>query len=207
VVFVELTPHPLLAHALQDCIDEYGTRGAVVSTLRRSEPGLLGLLDALGQAFVHGANPDWEAVTGGAGRFTAPPLYPWRRRRFRAADAVPNIPADLLPATGAIGAPQAVRPDGPSPVIPDEHHGPAGGIPGAADVRAGLRAALAEVLALDPAELESTIPVTRYGLDSVLAMDLGRRVLRRYGLVVPVKVLLQGGTLDEVAAQVAPVAA
>ncbi len=72
---------------------------------------------------------------------------------------------------------------------------------------AGLRATLAEVLALDPAQLEATTPLTRYGLDSVLAMDLSRRILRRYGVTIPVKTLLQGGTLEELAGQAAPVAA
>lgn len=199
VIFVEMTPHPLLAHALQEAIDEYGTSGAVVSTLRRDEPGLLGLLDALGQAYVYGANPDWEAVTGTDGRFTAPPLYPWHRRRFRVADAVPNIPADLLPAALADGAPR-------TDLIDEAWDGydPQDSTADAADVRAGLHATLAEVLALDPAELEPTVPVTRYGLDSVLAMDLSRRVLRRYGVVIPVKTLLQGGTLEELLDKAAP---
>jgi len=206
VVFVEMTPHPLLAHALQDAIDEYGTPGAVVSTLRRDEPGLLGLLDALGQAYVHGANPDWEAVTGTGGRFTAPPLYPWRRTRFRAVDAVPNVPADLLPAV-VDGAPRTELIGGSPTALGPEVRGPYEAAENPADVLAGLRATLAEVLALDPAQLEATTPLTRYGLDSVLAMDLSRRILRRYGVTIPVKTLLQGGTLEELAGQAAPVAA
>ncbi|HEV2636433.1 MAG TPA: type I polyketide synthase [Actinocrinis sp.] len=208
VLFVELTPHPLLAHAVQDSIDESGARAAVISTLRRTTPGLLGLLEALGQAYTHGANPDWAAVTG-VGTFAPPPRYPWQRRRFRAADAAPNLPADLLPLAGGLSArpgPAPAGARGDSGVEQVEHIAAMVGA-GAADVRTGLRAALAEVLALDPAELRSTIPVTDYGLDSVLAMDLRRRVQRRFGMVVPVKILLQGGTLDEAAAQAVPVAA
>ncbi|HET9170532.1 MAG TPA: acyltransferase domain-containing protein [Actinospica sp.] len=210
-LFVEFTPQRVLAHSLQDCIDEYGTPAAVVSTLRRAEPGLSGLLEALGQAYVHGADPDWEAVVGGTGRFASPPLYPWRRRRFRVADAEPNIPADLLPVVGggAATAPAPAAAVAVATIVQETAAAAAAGAPpdgvrGEVDVRAGLRATLAEVLALDPAELEHGIPMTRYGLDSVMAMDLGRRVLRRYGVVVPVKILLQGGTLDEVAAQAAP---
>jgi aryl carrier-like protein len=178
----------------------------VVSTLRRDEPGLLGLLDALGQAYVHGANPDWEAVTGTGGRFTAPPLYPWRRTRFRAVDAVPNVPADLLPAV-VDGAPRTELIEGSPTALGPGVRGPYEAAENPADVLAGLRATLAEVLALDPAQLEPTTPLTRYGLDSVLAMDLSRRILRRYGVTIPVKTLLQGGTLEELAGQAAPVAA
>lgn len=215
VLFVELTPHPLLAHAIQESIDESGAPAAVISSLRHGAAGLAGLLEALGQAYCRGADPDWEAVAD-CGVFTALPMYPWQRRRFRAADAVPNVPADLVPMRGrgalqgadaatprtAIRRPRASTAVGhaeaPHPAVPAHEQ---------ADARHALRTAIAEVLALNPAEVELSMPVTAYGLDSVMALDLSRRVLKSYGLIVPIRLLLQGGTLDDAAAAVLRAAA
>jgi aryl carrier-like protein len=119
VLFVEMTPHPLLAHSVQECVDDAAAPAAVVSSLRRSEPGLSGLLGALAQAYGYGARVDWRAVAEPwGGRFAAPPPYPWQRRSYGVADAAPVVPASLVagPRPSAVSGLRAVATSADEPV-------------------------------------------------------------------------------------------
>lgn len=206
VLFLEMTPHPLLAHAIQENLQHSTTPAAVISSLCRQDPGLIGLLGALGRAYTHGADPDWGAVTG-AGRFAELPSYPWRSRVFRARDAVPNVPPALL---GDGGSPRRARFEArrraarkPQRAQSVKYLPPldtaAARQSNVADPGRAVREETAALLALDPLLLDLDVPVTALGLDSVLATELTRRIEHRYGLRLPIRALLQGSTLREVA--------
>uniref|UniRef100_UPI002FC73427 SDR family NAD(P)-dependent oxidoreductase n=1 Tax=Actinopolyspora erythraea TaxID=414996 RepID=UPI002FC73427 len=62
--FVEASPHPVLAAALQQTIDAEGSSAAVVPTLQRGQGGMRRFLLAAAQAFTGGVSVDWTAAYG-----------------------------------------------------------------------------------------------------------------------------------------------
>ncbi|WP_239157704.1 type I polyketide synthase [Streptomyces sp. SID13726] len=81
-LFVEVSPHPVLTTAVQDCLDERGG-GVALGTLRRDQGGPERFLDSLGQAYVHGAQVDWAALyTGTDVERVDLPTYAFQRRRY-----------------------------------------------------------------------------------------------------------------------------
>ena len=66
-VFLEMSPHPVLVPAVQDAVDEVGTTGVAVGSLRRDDGGPERFLRSLAEAFVRGAPVDWRTVLGTTG--------------------------------------------------------------------------------------------------------------------------------------------
>ncbi|MEV1294072.1 beta-ketoacyl synthase N-terminal-like domain-containing protein [Pseudonocardia sp. NPDC049635] len=83
-MFVETTPHPVLATALRATAEAAGTPDVTtVGTLRRGDGGVARLLHSFAEAWVAGAEVDWSAT--GADRVPRRvdlPTYPFQRERF-----------------------------------------------------------------------------------------------------------------------------
>ncbi|UQA90608.1 type I polyketide synthase [Streptomyces halobius] len=92
--FLEMSPHPVLAMAVEETAAAHGAadRVAVIGSLRRDEGGLGRFVTSLAEAHVAGVAVDWSPFHVGARR-AALPTYPFQRERFwltagsRAADA------------------------------------------------------------------------------------------------------------------------
>ncbi|MEU2272694.1 type I polyketide synthase [Streptomyces olindensis] len=84
-VFLEMSPHPVLAPAVEECLDAAGTDGRALGTLRRGEGGEPRFRQALAEAYAAGVVPDWRSLFPGA-RAVPLPTYPFRRRRYWLAD-------------------------------------------------------------------------------------------------------------------------
>ncbi|MDW8808989.1 type I polyketide synthase, partial [Streptomyces scabiei] len=82
-VFVEISPHPVLVGAIQGTLDTVDGTTAVLGTLRRGPGGRPErFLEALAEAYAHGADVDWTALLAGtAGRRVELPTYPFQRSR------------------------------------------------------------------------------------------------------------------------------
>ncbi|WP_336924241.1 type I polyketide synthase, partial [Streptomyces sp. JWR5-1] len=82
-LFVEVSPHPVLALGLQGTIEDAGVEAATVGTLRRDHGGLDRVLLSVGEAWAHGAEVDWSAVFGpGEAPHVDLPTYAFQRERF-----------------------------------------------------------------------------------------------------------------------------
>ncbi|WP_394836501.1 SDR family NAD(P)-dependent oxidoreductase [Pendulispora rubella] len=79
--FIEVSPHPVLALAVQSALEAAGSEGAVVPSLRRDEGDLARLLSSAGELHVAGLELDWKALFPGARR-VALPTYPFQAQRF-----------------------------------------------------------------------------------------------------------------------------
>ncbi|KMS66614.1 hypothetical protein ACH49_29320, partial [Streptomyces leeuwenhoekii] len=80
-LFVEVSPHPVLAMAIQETLDEVG--GAMLSTLRRDDGGSARFLTSLAEAHVRGADVRWSAHSGQAAGTRVPlPTYPFEDIRY-----------------------------------------------------------------------------------------------------------------------------
>ncbi|MFI0942967.1 beta-ketoacyl synthase N-terminal-like domain-containing protein, partial [Streptomyces sp. NPDC021020] len=97
-VFVEVSTHPVVVPALQQCFEAAGIDAHAAGTLRRGEGGPAQLALALGQAFAAGAPVDFRAWHGGASAARAVdlPTYAFDRQRYWLPTARP----------GAAGGPQ-----------------------------------------------------------------------------------------------------
>jgi acyl transferase domain-containing protein len=81
-VFVEVSPHPVLAAAIAATLDDEGTQRPVVTgTLRRDDGGAGRLLASFAEAHVHGVAVDWAAVLGGGQRVELP-TYAFQRQHY-----------------------------------------------------------------------------------------------------------------------------
>ncbi|MEH0420578.1 SDR family NAD(P)-dependent oxidoreductase [Streptomyces sp. B21-083] len=90
--FVESSPHPVLAPAVQEVLEDTGATGVVVGSLRRDDGGQERLLLSLGEAHVQGVPVDWAPALGPTGRTSRPaatepppadlPTYAFQRTRY-----------------------------------------------------------------------------------------------------------------------------
>ena len=80
-VFVELAPHPLLTHAVQQTADGLDMTVAVLAATRREQPLPHGLRDLLGNLHSVGAEVDFSVLYPG-GRLLDAPLPAWTHQRL-----------------------------------------------------------------------------------------------------------------------------
>ncbi|MEU8383736.1 beta-ketoacyl synthase N-terminal-like domain-containing protein [Streptosporangium sp. NPDC048865] len=80
-VFLEISPHPVVAHSVTETLSENGFEDVFVGTsLRRNQPEPLTFLVALGTAHCHGVDVDWRRLQPSGGLADLPP-YAWQHRR------------------------------------------------------------------------------------------------------------------------------
>jgi acyl transferase domain-containing protein/acyl carrier protein len=112
-VFVELSPHPVLAVAVGDCVDEAragagtdldGAGPAVVGTLRRGDGGAGRFLLSLGEAWTRGAGVAWDRVFPAGARTVELSTYPFARERFWLTSARSWAAGANRPAAGTRAA-------------------------------------------------------------------------------------------------------
>ncbi|MFF0746328.1 type I polyketide synthase, partial [Streptomyces sp. NPDC004111] len=91
-VFVEASPHPVLAAGVRDIADAAESAVVVTGSLRRDHGGPAQFLGALAELSVHGAATDWAAVFAGTGaRRVGLPTYAFQRERFWIEPSAPAV--------------------------------------------------------------------------------------------------------------------
>ncbi|HVK23831.1 MAG TPA: type I polyketide synthase [Actinokineospora sp.] len=81
-LFIEVSPHPILAGAVKDILADAGVDADALGTLRRGEGGFHRFAMAAAQAYVAGAGVAWPRLVGPVGRRVDLPGYAFDRRRF-----------------------------------------------------------------------------------------------------------------------------
>ncbi|MEV4050117.1 type I polyketide synthase [Amycolatopsis sp. NPDC049688] len=81
-LFVEISPHPILAGAVQEILADAAIDGTAVGTLRRGEGGRRRFLLALAAAHVRGAGVDWPRLLGPVTRHPDVPVSAFDRQRY-----------------------------------------------------------------------------------------------------------------------------
>ncbi|MGA5824146.1 type I polyketide synthase [Kitasatospora sp. NPDC094028] len=102
--FLECSPHPVLAMAVEDTAADAGARAVVLGTVRREDGGPARLLTSLAEAHVRGVRIDWRPALAG-GRLVDLPTYAFQRRRYWLAQDAARAGAPLEPC----GLDRAVR--------------------------------------------------------------------------------------------------
>ncbi len=83
--FLEMSPHPVLAMAVEQTVTAHGPAGrvGVVGSLRRDEGGLARFLLSLGEAHTAGVKTDWAACFADSGARRVPlPTYAFQHKRY-----------------------------------------------------------------------------------------------------------------------------
>ena len=107
-LFVEVSPHSVLAMGVQETAEAAGDEAVTVGSLRRGEGGLDQFVASLAQAYAQGASVDWRSLFVGARRVELP-TYAFQRRRYwldapkvdPAGDRLLGPPVEL-PDSGAV---------------------------------------------------------------------------------------------------------
>ncbi|MEU5698691.1 SDR family NAD(P)-dependent oxidoreductase [Streptomyces aurantiacus] len=89
-LFIEASPHPVLALAMEETIEQADMPATVVPTLRRDHGDTVQLTHAAAQAFVAGAPIDWRRwfPTEPTPRTVDLPTYAFQRQRYWLVDTV-----------------------------------------------------------------------------------------------------------------------
>jgi acyl transferase domain-containing protein len=82
-VFVEVGPHPVLLAAVGECLGPESNSGRLITTLRRNQDDIVGVLSCAGALYVGGHPISWEAVYGKHAPAVSLPNYPYQRQRFQ----------------------------------------------------------------------------------------------------------------------------
>ncbi|HMY14986.1 MAG TPA: SDR family NAD(P)-dependent oxidoreductase [Polyangium sp.] len=106
-LFLEISPHPILLHSIEDTLREMSKEGAAIASLRRHESERRGMVDALGSLHVHGHELAWNRLYPLDGRCTSLPTYPWQRDRYWLPDDI----RARLPSVRHTSASTAADPD------------------------------------------------------------------------------------------------
>ncbi|MEU7298429.1 beta-ketoacyl synthase N-terminal-like domain-containing protein, partial [Streptomyces exfoliatus] len=190
-LFIEMSPHPVLALAVQQTAEAADLPAAALGTLRREEGGTQRLLLAFGEAFCHGAAVDWSAVlpartTGTTGTARAElPTYAFQRRRHW----ISGQPDAARPLSSAATVPTpsaAALPEDPEDAYEAE---PSRSLTGPAALEL-VRAHTAAVLGYDSAsEIEPRRTFKELGIDSAMVVELRNRLVTATGRKLPTTVV------------------
>ncbi|MFJ3811647.1 acyltransferase domain-containing protein [Streptomyces sp. NPDC090073] len=183
-VFVELSPHPTLSHALSQNLRALDVRDPLVlGSMRRDTDDAQTFRAALAALAVHGHRLHPRAVAP-HGHITDIPLARWRHQRF--------WPDDPSRADGR----QAPKPEAALSAEPghsEARHEPE-------EVLTRLRQTVATIMGYLPDHLDTDAPLTGLGLDSLMAARIQAAVERDFGLRLPSGVLTTGATIKDTAA-------
>lgn len=191
--FLEIGPHPVTATALRDGLSARGRRGLVLATLRRDEPQLRTLLDALAALYCAGQPLLWERLHGPApeGRPASLEPAPWELEDGATEDGATAAFDRLdLPATNAALDRETLLALDPARRV--------------AALEEYLLEQGARVLKTRPSELDPDRSWLELGLDSLRATELRARVQGDLCVTLSLVRFLAGITVRELAAEMLP---
>ncbi|WP_338492375.1 SDR family NAD(P)-dependent oxidoreductase [Streptomyces sp. SJL17-4] len=183
-LFIEMSPHPVLALAVQQTAEAADLPVAALGTLRRDEGGPQRLLLAFGEAFCHGADVDWSAVLPAGDTRAELPTYAFQRRRHWVSGQ--SDTARALPSAGTAPTASVRTPEDTADAQDAE---PTRSLTGPAALEL-VRAHTAAVLRYDSAaEIEPRRTFKELGIDSVMVVELRNRLVAATGRKLPTTVV------------------
>ncbi|MCR6487407.1 acyltransferase domain-containing protein [Amycolatopsis sp. OK19-0408] len=188
VVFVEISPHPILHSAIEDGIEAAGRTATVIGSLERDRPEAETMLRALAIAYAAGCDPDWARLTAG-GTFVPLPGYPWQGERHWVDDG------------GAWTSPVIALPGRQDP--PAESRDRLRGGPSTPEECAeDLLRRTSALLGVDTGEVDLAVPLTHLGMNSLFAVKLAYQLRSDLDIAISVRELLQAPSIAGLAAAI-----
>ncbi|MBM7845190.1 type I polyketide synthase [Herpetosiphon giganteus] len=81
-IFVELSPHPVLASPMSELLSAQKVDGVVLPSLRRGEHEQTTIAASLSRLYTLGAALDWQKLVPNKGTFVPLPMYPWQLKAY-----------------------------------------------------------------------------------------------------------------------------
>jgi acyl transferase domain-containing protein len=202
---VEVGPHPDLLALTGQAVPD--APWSATASLRRGQDDWRELLTGVASLYVLGAPVRWEElIAGQGGRHISLPTYPFQRERYWIsapdepnARAIERVAADPFfqsqwAATNARGTNStSLTRDLLRELAPAARAGA---------LQTYLQVESARVLGLLPERLDTTAPLSSFGFDSLMAVQLKNRIEADIGAIVPMVQFLRG---QSVAQLVSPV--
>jgi acyl transferase domain-containing protein len=181
--FVEVSAHPVLAAAVSETAEALaGGNVVAIGSLRRGEGGPRRFMVSLGEAWAHGVDVDWGAALGGRGDpgRVRLPGYAFQRQRYWLAAGGAGAAGAPTPAAGAANGAATVQLAGGSLARR------LAAVPASERERTTLELVRAETAAVlghpSPAAIDARRAFKQLGFDSMLAMELRKRLSAATGL-------------------------
>ncbi len=80
--FIEMSPHPVLLHAINQNIEERKATAVAVTSFQRDKNELIEFYKNIGELYSAGYSFDWKAVYPNIGEFVELPNYAWQKERY-----------------------------------------------------------------------------------------------------------------------------
>jgi acyl transferase domain-containing protein/acyl-CoA synthetase (AMP-forming)/AMP-acid ligase II len=201
-IFIEVGPKPTLIGLSRACVS--GERAVWIPSLKEGVDEWQTLLSAAARVSLLGGPIDWHRFDGDYDRkLVTAPTYPFQRRGYWLNDGGTAAPRPVT-APGALAE---------LPAEPERSDGGAGGdvslsrddvlsaAPGARLqlLESYLRSEIARALQFDPYGLDPRQPLKDAGLDSIMMLDIRKRVERTLAVPLPVVSLAEGATIADLA--------
>jgi acyl transferase domain-containing protein/acyl-CoA synthetase (AMP-forming)/AMP-acid ligase II/acyl carrier protein len=196
-VFLEVGPRPVLLGLARRALGP-GER-AWLASLRADAGDWAPLLDALTRLHLLGAPVDWRGFDRDYRReIVTLPAYPFERTRhwIGETDGIDTIAAATFSEHGQ--APPALPKDAAAPPLREDLLG-AERAQRKSLLETYLHAELARVLGLPPAMLDVSQPLREVGLDSIMMLEVRRRVERTLRVQLPIVGIAEGATVSDLA--------
>ncbi|NUR26738.1 MAG: acyltransferase domain-containing protein, partial [Catenulispora sp.] len=192
-LFVECSPHPVLAGALEETIEDAARTAAVVGTLHRDQGGMDRVRRAFAEAYVAGAPIDWTGpVDTHPAQLAALPTYAFQRSRYWLADAG-DAPKSVSGSAVPTASPASITSPASTTSSAPTHH---------------TRRTLLDLVVATTADVlghqsAATVhPDWRFkdlGVDSAAAVQLRNRLRAATGLALPTGLLFDYPSPEQVA--------
>jgi acyl transferase domain-containing protein/surfactin synthase thioesterase subunit len=195
-LFVEISPHPILAGYISQCLRDSEQEGTVLPSLRRQTEEHETMLSSLGALYSKGYAVDWRKLYPAGGRCVTLPTYPWQRSRYWVDShrgAVSESASELFSEKAARNGSGRSQPETAAPEAMEEV---SWGLSRQAllDAEPGDRPQLiasfytdllAKVMGVSATQID--IPLLSLGLDSIMGFDLYRHMESTLGVAIPLE--------------------
>lgn len=190
-VFLELGPGTTLTGLARQVLNEV-PGGLAIASLQQGKPAWAAMLEALGALYQAGNNIDWDGVNAPfPKRKVALPAYPFQHQPFWME--VAPLRADASPPPTARTAPDL--PQSPIPSLAATKRTPP--MEPVHTIANELTDMLGAVSGFAAASVDRDQHLTEMGLDSLMLVQLGQAVERRFGLTLKISQLFQDcGTIN-----------
>jgi surfactin synthase thioesterase subunit/malonyl CoA-acyl carrier protein transacylase/acyl carrier protein len=171
-LFIELSPHPVLAMNISQCLQASSRPGVVLPSLRRQEAEKFVMLRSLGSLYTLGYPIKWNKFYHKGGRCVSLPSYPWQRERYWVGKENVSVSVSSSPAVSSLNVAElklefSITKAQFLAELPQERQ---------QLLESYLRALLAKVMGLSAAKVDLDVPLYSLGLDSLMAIELKKRI-------------------------------
>jgi acyl transferase domain-containing protein/acyl carrier protein len=80
--FIEISPHPVLGRAVEQCCQGEGVAGTIIASMRKGKDDEGVVLEGVGKLYSAGYPIEWERLYPPPAACVTLPTYPWQRQRY-----------------------------------------------------------------------------------------------------------------------------